>query len=84
MTDYEKQQRRWIKNCKLEVGDTVLIVDRLPHYQTWGSGFGWIAPMDMTVGNEYMVRNIDHTGGIQLSEGVGYGWIYPFFVLVKT
>ena len=72
---YIRDQRKWIKNCKLKVGDTVKVISKAEDGQS-GWPTIWVPSMDKVTGG--MVTGINKDG-IQIDDGA---W-FPFFVLVK-
>lgn len=87
---YVEQQRKWIKEVGLEIGDKVLIVGKSVNGSGAWDGDGWVEQMDDTVGLTGVVVNQDESYGrdteewgirVQTDKGV---WNYPFFVLVKV
>lgn len=83
--NYIKQQRKWVRACKLKKGDEVLIVDRFDD-NPCGASMSFAASMPQTIGLTGKVTAIaweDRYNGI-LVEGADFSWWYPFFVLVKV
>lgn len=83
--DYVTQQRKWIAEVGLEIGDKVLIVSSTG---SWESGWqdDWVEDMDDSVGLTGIVQESDGSedAGLSVRTEDGRLWNYPFFVLVKV
>lgn len=76
---YEEDQRTWIKQVGLEIGDTVKVIAECDSYTGgWGGRWGLEFP-DMKVGNVGRVTEVAGSEGIR----VDAYYSYPFFVLIK-
>jgi hypothetical protein len=74
--EYEQKQ----KECGIEIGDTVKVLRKAStHENGWSNE--WVEQMDVYVGGEYVVSNINPMFGYNL-EIISY-W-FPFFVLEKV
>lgn len=74
---YKKDQKAWLKQTGLKVGDKVRVIAKAESQQC-GWNNSWEDEMDSYVGSVQEIKSIYSDIGIHLG-----GWRFPFFVLAK-
>lgn len=83
MKSYTQRQNDWIKENNLQVGDKVKVINFCGDGQH-GWGNAWSRNMHKFVGLVHTVESISLWWGIELNNGAGDTYYFPYFILEKV